>query len=209
MVPARSVGQVPVLDIIKEGIKKVIKAVDLKIQRLQNETIWLQNAQKVIENKMHELKLTEISGWMEKQKKLYSDYFEELWKVKSAIAYFSKVKDAINMQLQIVKEYKQAFAVIKNNKQFSPSEIDYAKSIFSGVLNESVKNLDQIYLVINAFTTQMGDASRIEILEDANSKLEQNLADLRQFNTQLAVLSIQRSKDQSEMTLMKSLNGIR
>ena len=47
----QSYGQIPVLEIIKEGITKVIVAVDLKIQRLQNETIWLQNAQKVLENK--------------------------------------------------------------------------------------------------------------------------------------------------------------
>ena len=33
--------------IIREAIKKVIKAVDLMIQRLQNKTIWLQNAQKI------------------------------------------------------------------------------------------------------------------------------------------------------------------
>jgi hypothetical protein len=187
----------------------VIRAVDLKIQRLQNETIWLQNARKVIENKMHELKLAEISGWMEKQKQLYADYFEELWKVKSTIAYFSKVKDAINIQLQIVKEYKQAFAVFRNDKHFLESEIDYAKSIYAGILNESIKNLDQLYSVINSFTTQMSDASRIEILDDANSRLEQNLADLRQFNTQLAFLSTQRSRDQTEITLMKLLNGIK
>ena len=37
-------AQIPILEIIKAAVKKVIKAVDLKIQRLQNKTIWLQNA---------------------------------------------------------------------------------------------------------------------------------------------------------------------
>src|SRR5438045_2332492 len=54
-------AQIPIMEIIKQAITKVIVAVDLKIQRLQNKTIWLQNAQKVLENKMSELKLTEIS----------------------------------------------------------------------------------------------------------------------------------------------------
>ncbi|HNU47553.1 MAG TPA: conjugal transfer protein TraI, partial [Bacteroidia bacterium] len=72
-------AQDPISLIIKEGIKKVIKAVDLKIQRLQNKTIWLQNAQKTLENKMSQLKLTEIRDWVQKQKKLYEDYFQELW----------------------------------------------------------------------------------------------------------------------------------
>src|SRR4051812_41102799 len=89
----KSEAQIPVLEIIKQAVTKVIKAVDLKIQRLQNKTIWLQNAQKTLENKMQELKLGEISDWVERQRKLYSDYYEELWKVKTAIAYYQKVRD--------------------------------------------------------------------------------------------------------------------
>jgi hypothetical protein len=42
---------IAIAKIIKEAVKKVIKAVDLMIQRLQNKTIWLQNAQKVLELK--------------------------------------------------------------------------------------------------------------------------------------------------------------
>src|SRR5215204_315662 len=67
-------AQIPIMEIIKQAITKVIVAVDLKIQRLQNKTIWLQNAQKVLENKMSELKLTEISDWVEKQRTLYAKY---------------------------------------------------------------------------------------------------------------------------------------
>src|SRR6187551_3442602 len=77
-------AQIPVMEIIKQAITKVIVAVDLKIQRLQNKTIWLQNAQKVLENKMSELKLKEIAEWTDKHKKLYEEYYEELWKVKNA-----------------------------------------------------------------------------------------------------------------------------
>jgi hypothetical protein len=59
--PIQSVNaQVPIVEIIKAAIIKVIKAADLQIQRLQNKTIWLQNAQKTLENKMSQLKLDEI-----------------------------------------------------------------------------------------------------------------------------------------------------
>ena len=68
-------AQIPILDIIKAAVKKVVRAADLKIQRLQNKTIWLQNAQKTLENKMSKLKLTEISDWSKKQKELYAKYF--------------------------------------------------------------------------------------------------------------------------------------
>src|SRR5690606_39220737 len=81
-------AQLAIMEVIKAGVKKVIKAVDLKIQRMQNETIWLQNAQKVMENQLSKVKPSEIAKWTEKQKELYSKYYTDLWKVKAAITYY-------------------------------------------------------------------------------------------------------------------------
>jgi hypothetical protein len=106
-------AQIPIADIIKAAVEKVIRAVDLKVQRLQNKTIGLQNAQKTLENKMSQLKLDEIRGWVEKQRKLYDDYFEELWKVKAALAHYQRVKDIIKGQLQMVNEYKGCVGVVQ------------------------------------------------------------------------------------------------
>jgi hypothetical protein len=204
----KSAAQIPIVEIIKAGVIKVIKAIDLKIQRLQNKTIWLQNAQKALENKMQELKLGEISGWVEKQRKLYADYYEELWKVKSAITYYQRVKDIIQKQVQLVNEYKQASVLFKKDKHFSIDDIEYMDNVYSGILNESLKNLDGLYLVINSFVTQMSDAKRLELINVAGAGIEQNLTDLRQFNNQNIRLSLQRSKDQSEINAVKALYGI-
>src|SRR5687768_16113520 len=108
VLPGTGNAQDPITLVIKEGIKKVIVAVDLKIQRLQNETLWLQNAQKVVENELSQLRLQEIAGWVEKQRALYQDYFEELQKVKATLAYYNGVKHITTKQLQLVKEYNQA-----------------------------------------------------------------------------------------------------
>lgn len=205
----QSAAQIPIVEIIKAGVKKVIKAIDLKIQRLQNKTLWLQNAQKTLENKMQELKLGEISGWVEKQKKLYADYYTELWKVKSAISYYQKVRDIIHKQVQIVEEYKQVTVLFKQDQHFSDDEMGYMENVYSGILNESVKNLDQLYLGINSFVTQMSDAKRLELINVAGNNIEQNLTHLRQFNNQNIRLSLQKAKDQSEINAVKALYGIK
>src|SRR6186713_1477699 len=178
----RSEEQLPVFDIIRQAVVKAIVAIDLKIQRLQNETIWLQNAQKTLENKMQELKLGEIGDWVEKQRKLYADYYDELWQVKAAISYYQKVKDIIQKQLQIAGEYKQALVLFRKDKHFTIDDIAYMERIYSGILNESIKNLDQLYLVINSFGTQMTDGKRLELINGVANHIEENLTDLRQFN---------------------------
>ena len=201
-------AQIPIMEIIKQAITKVIVAVDLKIQRLQNKTIWLQNAQKVLENKMSELKLTEISDWVEKQRAQYANYFDELWRIKTALAYYQKVKDIIEKQLQLVNEYKAAWALFKRDKNFTVDELDYMQQVYNGMMDESIKNLDQLSLVINAFVTQMSDAKRMEIINEVDHNLDENLNDLREFNNQNKMMSLQRATEKGDIETVKKLYGL-
>lgn len=202
-------AQIPIYDIIKKAIKKVIVAVDLKVQRLQNKTIWLQNAQKTLENKMSKLKLDEIKDWTEKQRKLYADYFDELWKVKAAITNYKRVKDIIERQVLMVKEYKYAWALFRQDKNFTAEELNYISNIYSGMFEESLKNLDQLFLVINAYATQMSDAKRLGIVNSVGDNIEQQLTDLRQFNTQNRMLSLQRATELGEIEYVRRLYGLK
>ena len=201
-------AQIPIIDIIKAAVKKVIIAADLKIQRLQNKTIWLQNAQKTLENKMSKLKLTEISEWSKKHKELYAKYFDELWKVKNAIVSYQAVRDIIKKQIQLVQEYSKAFNLAKQDKNFTPEEINYMQQVYTGILDESLKNIDQVQMVINAFATQMSDARRLDIIHAAGNNIEQNITDLRQFNQQNIKISLQRSKERNDIAVVKKLYGL-
>lgn len=201
-------AQDPITLIIKEGITKVIKAVDLKIQRLQNKTVWLQNAQKTLENKMSQLKLDEINGWVEKQRKLYDDYFQELWKVKAALAYYQRVKDIIERQVKMVNEYKGAWALLRQDKNFTKEELDYMYSTYTGLMDESLKNVDQLFLVMNAFATQMTDGKRLEIISTVSDILEQQFVDLKDFNNQNKMIALQRATERGEIEYVKRLYGI-
>lgn len=194
--------------VIQEAIKQAILAIDAQIQQLQNKTIGLQNAQKVIENTLAKLKLKEISEWTEKKRKLYDDYFQELWKVKNAISKYKKIKEIMQRQAQIAGEYKRAFGLFKKDKHFSQKETDYMFKIYTGIVNESLKNTEQIALVINAFATQMSDGQRVEIINRAARNIEENLIDLIEFNNQNVLLSIQRSKSNTEMQAVKQLYGL-
>ena len=201
-------AQVPVLEVIRLAVKKVIKAVDLKVQRLQNKTIWLQNAQKALENEMSKLKLREIGDWVEKQRTLYDDYFGELWRVKVALSYYHRVREMIARQVQMVKEYKDAWALFQQDKNFTKAELASIVSTYTGIMEESVKNIDQLVMVANAFTTQMSDAARLEIINAASDQIEKGLMDLKQFNEQAKMVSLQRAAEKGEIGYVKKLYGL-
>ena len=209
MIPAQQIhAQMAIIDIIKEGVKKVIMAVDLQIQRMQNKTIWLQNAQKEMENVLSQTKLTEISDWVQKQKDLYGDYFNELWQVKDAIEYYHRIEEITQTQIRIVNEYQSAYSLFKQDDHFSPEEIDYMGKVYTGIINQSLKNLDQLFLIINSFSTQMADEKRMQIINSAGAAMDENYNDIKTFNSQNMMLSLQRSKDLNEVNVVKQLYGL-
>jgi hypothetical protein len=204
----RASAQDVIIEAIKQAAIKVIKAIDLQIQRLQNKTIDLQNVQKQIENTLSKLKLQEIADWTQKQKQLYQDYFDELWKVKSIIAYYRRITEIIEGEKQLVAEYKRAFALIQNDKHFTPDEIEYIKGVYSGIIAKSVESIDQILVLLQSFTVQMSDAERLELLNRSADEIETYISDLRRFTNQNTRLSLQRAKTLEEINSIKKLYGI-
>lgn len=185
VLPRQEASAIPItviLEVIKAAVKKVIQAIDLKIQRLQNQTIWLQNAQKVLENKLSELKLAEISEWTEKQRKQYDELYEELWKVKRVISQFQRVRDIAAMQKQLVSEYQQAWGVINSSAVLAWDEKRVISGVYQQILEESLQNLSHLTGVMSSFTTQMNDADRLASLHLAEDRISKNLADLRSLN---------------------------
>lgn len=206
--PSRASAQVAVIEVIRAGVKKVIRAMDLKVQRLQNETIWLQNAQKVLENQLSKLKLGEIADWTERQRELYGKYYQELWEVKSTIVYYNRLKELTVRQLEIVEEYKWAWNLFNKSGHFSADDLEVMGKVYSGILQESVKNVDQLFLVVNSFKAQLSDAARLELISEAAAQMERNWAELKRFNRENSLLSVQRAASVEEAAKLRELYGI-
>jgi len=80
--------------------------------------------------------------------------------------------------------------------------------VYSGILEESVKNMDQIFLILESFTTEMSDLKRLEIINNASNEIDSNYDDLKLFNQQNIMLSLQRAKTDSEVNQTKQFYGI-
>lgn len=199
---------VPILGLVKEAIKKAIKAIDLRIQRLQNKTIWLQNAQKEIENTLSKLKLDEISSWVEKQRDLFRDYYDELMKVKAAITYYKRIREVTEKQVRLVEEYQRIWPLLQGDDHFNPDELDYMQKAYSGIIAESLENMDQIFLILESFTLQMSDAERLALINAAADRIDQTYDDLMRFNRQNVMLSLQRAKTKHDIDRIKLIYGM-
>jgi hypothetical protein len=194
--------------VILEVIKAVINAADLVIQQVQNETIVLQNAEKEITNVMSKLQLDDITDWVQKQKDLYEEYYNELATVKDLISGYDRLKDLVKMQAAIVSEYQTAYGLFKQDKHFTSKELDFMVNVYSGIISQSLKNLDQALLVVNSLATSMTDAARMNIINSASRGMQKNYDDLKRFNNQNIQLSLQRGKAEGDIETVKELYGL-
>ncbi|MCE7044067.1 conjugal transfer protein TraI [Dyadobacter sp. CY312] len=209
LTPVQSVQAAnPWAAIIKAAIKRVVRAVDLLIQRRQNAVIKAQNVQKAIENAMSKLHLDQITDWVKKQRDLYKEYYDELKKVKAVISYYFRIKQIAEKQIQIVEQYQKAWKLFQNDRHFSYAELVYMQRVYAGILEETATNVDMLSLVVTAFSTQMSDAKRLEMIGRAAEKVDKVHDELVSFNRQNQMLSLSRAKSEFDAKVVKELYGI-
>lgn len=194
--------------IVKEILKKVILAIDAQVQQLQNKTIALQNAQKALENALSKLKFEEISDWTEKQRAQYAKYFDELQKVKNWIATFRKVKRISEQQAGLVKQYQKVFGLLRQDEHFSAAELDYMFRVYSGMIDATIRDVEQVTLAVKVLTTKMSDAERLAIIERVATSIERISSDMQRYTDQNIRLSLQRAKDREEVGAIREWYGL-
>ncbi|REA55065.1 conjugal transfer protein TraI [Dyadobacter luteus] len=194
--------------IIKAVIERVVKAVDLMIQRRQNSVIRLQNAQKALENTMSKLKLDQITEWVSKQRELYRQYYDELKKVKSVIAYYFKIKQIAEKQLLILDICQKTAQIYQADKHFSQAELSDIRQIHQGILQQSAQNTDLLLLVVKSFSVHMTDAARLQLIEQTSENIDQLFEELISFNQQNQTLSLSRARSEFDTKVTRQLYGI-
>jgi len=127
-------AQFVISTVLNNTVGKIIRAIDLEVQKAQNQTIWLQNAQKVVETQLNQLKLSQIAGVSKQQTDLFTQYYNDLFTVKEIITDYEQVKNITLRQEMLVKEYQSAWSLTQQDKHFSAAELSHISSVYTGIL---------------------------------------------------------------------------
>jgi hypothetical protein len=198
-------AQIPV---VSQIVSTAVRAADLAVQKLQTETIVLQEAEQVLQNAMSQLRLEEIAGWVDDQRSLYAEYFQELAEVKTVITDYHKVKEIVQRQQDIITAYNQGLARFRQDQHFSAAELGEIESVYSGILTESGKNLAQLVMVIQSLATQMSDEQRLAMIDGAAAGMDKNWRDLQVYTNANESLSLGRAQDENDYQLIKKMYGL-
>ena len=196
------------IELIEDAVKAAIEAVDLGVKKIQTETIWLQDAQRMADNLMQQTDLDEIQGWVSAHRDLYAGWLQQLWQVRSALLTYQLVRKIIEKESLLLRNAQQATATFQKDPHFSPAELNTISLACNQLLQASIEDIGQLTTVITSLTTQMDDGTRLRTIDQVGAHIDQQSAVLKTYTEQNLLLSLQRAKDQSDLETIKALYGL-
>ena len=136
---------------------------------------------------------------------LHEAFLDALLDVSPTVRNYHKVAEIISMQIKLVQQQGDAFARYHGSGNFSSDELDYIGRIYDNLINESLRNLDELTVIITAGQVRMSDNERIEAIDRIYEDVQEKLLFLNDFNNTTSVLSLQREKEQHDTGSMQNV----
>lgn len=139
---------------------------------------------------------------------LHEAFLDGLWQVSPSVRKYWKIPQIISQQLQLVKEYKSAFNNCKNSHSFSADELVYIGEVYGNLVNQSLKDIDDLTTLLTPNETRMSDDERMGGIDKVFDSIEDKLQFLRSFNNRNSVLILQRTQATNEINQVGTLYGV-
>ena len=140
---------------------------------------------------------------------LHQEFLDHLLKVSPVVKNYKKVSDIIGDQLSLMGEYKSAWQRFNKDKSFTSKELQYIGTVYNHLTKESLKNLDDLTVIMSPNILRMSDDERLHRIDELADETHDKLTFLRQFNSKASVLSLQRLHQLNDAGSLQKLYGIK
>lgn len=140
---------------------------------------------------------------------LHKTFQDALMQVSPVVKNYKRVGDIINFQLLLMKESKNGLNRFVKSGNFSVKEISYFEKVYGNLLSQSLRNLDELTMVVTADKLRMSDDERLQAVDDIYLQMQDKLLFLRNFNATSNVLALQRAKEAKDVYASKELQELK
>jgi hypothetical protein len=139
---------------------------------------------------------------------LHEAFLNGLMVVSPTVRKYPRVANIISDQSTLMGEYRAAYSSNRSNPHFSPDELAYMLEVYNNLVNASLKNIDDLLMVMTDSKLRMSDAERLSLIDRIYKESHNQLSFLRQFNDQASKLAAQRSRIAEDKNGVRSIYGI-
>lgn len=146
-----------------------------------------------------------IKGIAQGNYKLHQVFLDALLAVNPAVRDYKRIPMIIEYQALLMKEYKRAYERFRDDANFTASELRYLESVYTYLVKQSVRNLDELAMIVTASKLRMTDEERLKAIDRIFLEMESKLSFLRYFNNSTQMLAMQRAREKSDVNAIQSL----
>lgn len=151
---------------------------------------------------------TTIKNISEGNYKLHQVFLDGLFLVNPAVRNYKRIPYIIDYQKILLKEYKHAYNRFKSDPNFKPSEIEYIANVYNYLFKASLRDIDDLMMIITATKLRMSDDERMQAIDRIYYEMENKLGFLRSFNNSTELLAIQRARSANDVRTIRSIYGL-
>lgn len=140
---------------------------------------------------------------------IHKVFLDGLMEVSPTVKRYRKIAGIVEYQLVLVREYKRAFQQFKQTNLFSPDEVVYLARTYDNLIRSSLRNLDELAMVITSGKLRMSDDERLAAIDHLFGEMEQKVFFLRDFNLKAGSLASGRTKQRQDIAGMEMIYGLK
>jgi hypothetical protein len=139
---------------------------------------------------------------------VHQAFLDGLMAVNPTIRNYKRIPMIINYQKLLLQEYKRAYNRFKQDPNFKLEELEYLASVYKFLFEASVRNLEDLAMIITATKLRMSDDERMQAIDRIFFDMENKVVFLRYFNSNTQLLAVQRARSQNDVRTMQQLYGL-
>lgn len=135
-------------------------------------------------------------------------FIDGLMAVNPSIRNYKRIPFIIEYQKLLLKEYQRAYNRFRQDPNFKLEEIEYLANVYKFLFDASLRNIDELMMIITATKLSMSDDERMQAIDRIFFDMEDKLIFLRAFNNNTQLLAIQRARARNDVETMQKLYGV-
>lgn len=140
--------------------------------------------------------------------KLHQVFLDGLFAFSPAVRNYKRIPSIIQYQQYLVSEYKGAFRRFKNDPNLTAGEINYLEEVYAALFQQSLRNLDELLMIVTAKKLRMSDEERLQAIDRIYLDMESKLVFLKVFNSSTQMLAIQRAREHHDVETLQKLYDV-
>jgi len=134
---------------------------------------------------------------------IHQVFLDGLYAVSPTVRNYKRIPYIISYQQFILKEYKRVFNKFRNDPNLTLREVRYLENVYENLFKQSLRNLDELVMVITASKLRMSDEERLHAIDRIYEDMGDKVTFLKLFNSGTQALIVQRAKESHEVTTLR------